>query len=401
MNNHNLFDVWQLDKVDHTEFASLLSEHFHSARQVSLKETVFPSNENDYSVKLTYDKEDRLTKVSRGPSLTDYELELITERVVSELLTSTGTQVGREILFADVPVTGYFRYGSMFQILSVPKGAPQPRFDLADHPFLLEFRFNTSTNLSICSVRRNVQGRQLQLLLTGLLEGPVRWLDHVARFYWVTLPRRPGEKWETADCCESYTYPNLKLVVDDFSPTESLPELQAVVPQKYYARSGISSDDVLEIPSNFGSMLDRFYTLPEENQKRFLQACFWLQHARLVHSHSRSAYYTALICTVEALIPRERGAPICSECNRSKGKGLTRLFKEFVDRYALAGEDFQVNRREFYDVRSRLSHGGRLLATDREGLFGPFHSRMDEWEKLRAIRCLVKGVLVGWLETQA
>jgi hypothetical protein len=116
-------------------------------------------------------------------------------------------------------------------------------------------------------------------------------------------------------------------------------------------------------------MLDRSYTLPEENQQRFLRACFWLQHARIVHSHSRSASYTALICAVEALIPPQRGAPICSECNRSKGKGPTGLFKEFVDRYAPPGGDSQVNRGKFYEIRSKLSHEGRLLATDREGLW--------------------------------
>jgi hypothetical protein len=226
MSNHNLFDVWHIDKVDDTEFAGLLSEHFHSAHQVSLKETVFPGHEKDYSVKLTYDKEVRLTRVSRGPRLTDSEVDLITERIRSELLTSTGTQAGREILFADVPVKGHFRYGSMFQILSVPKGAPQPRFDLAEHPFLLEFRFNTSTNLRLRSVRRSVQGRQLQLLLTGLLVGPVRWLDHVARVYWVTLPLRPGAEWKTADCHQGYTYPGLNFEVDDFSPTDSLPDFR-------------------------------------------------------------------------------------------------------------------------------------------------------------------------------
>ena len=110
-------------------------------------------------------------KLRLGPKLTPADVDMIKSRIESELLASAGTRIGREILFAHLPVTGYFRYKDEFQILPVPNHAPQPPFSWADYPFLLEFRFPISPSFEIRHLRGDARARQLYLILVGLLWG--------------------------------------------------------------------------------------------------------------------------------------------------------------------------------------------------------------------------------------
>jgi hypothetical protein len=105
----DLFNTLHAGEVDNAEFDQILLEYFHGAMQVSLKETVYPGHETDYAMKLTYGQSG-LLGIASGPRLIDSDVETLRSRVESELLTSTGTRIGREILFSHLSVKGYFRY---------------------------------------------------------------------------------------------------------------------------------------------------------------------------------------------------------------------------------------------------------------------------------------------------
>jgi hypothetical protein len=395
----NLFEVFHAAEVEEAELAHVLLSHFQTATQINLRETTYPGHQTDYALKLTYGKKSELIQIAPGPRLSDRDVATIQRRVENELLTSTGTQVGREVFFAHMPVKGYFRYRDRFQIRPMPDGSPQPDSPDAEHPFLLEYQFPTSTSSMIQHMRRRVRARELHLVLAGLLEGSIRWLDGTFRHHWVLLPPPPEDEWmwKTAYRQEMYIWSQTDPDANNFSSTDHLPRLTEVDPQTYYTRSGIGPD--VMVPSSFETLLDRYYVLAKPDRERFLRACYWFQHSWIVHSYSRSASFTALMCAVEALILPETGAALCPTCRRPQNKGPTRLFAEFVDRFAPGDSISKADRRQFYKIRSRLSHGGGLLSSDMEW-FRPLHRAAEEWGNSYAAWHLVRTVLVNWLQAQ-
>jgi len=195
-----------------------------------------------------------------------------------------------------------------------------------------------------------------------------------------------------------YTWPGGLLEAKDFTDVAEIPEMAQIEPSEYYARSGINANQHLEIPSNLFDLLESFFRLSRKDKERFLRACFWFQHARIVHTYSRSAAFTGLISAVEAFIQQKRGAPICEMCRRPIGPGPTQQFVDFVERFAPSSEVPEADRRKFYGIRSALSHGGSLLPSDRRTWApGLNPGRISEWDDLGTMWRLVRIILVNWL----
>lgn len=174
--------------------------------------------------------------------------------------------------------------------------------------------------------------------------------------------------------------------------------MEAVEAQKYYTRLGISAGDVMQRPANFDQLLDRFFTLAPVNREAFLRSCFWFSSYNRAHSYSRSAGFTALITTMEALMAPDKPLSKCETCGRNVGKRARRRCAEFIDRYAPTAEPFVAARKRLYAIRSALSHGGALLPSDRY-IFQPSLTpeRAEEIEDFSTIWGLVGVVLVNWL----
>ena len=96
------------DEVDQSELEEVLSRHFGTSTASSPDTIQYPGTA-DFALELRYE-DGQLVEIVAGPALTRLELTGVRERIEAELLTATGTAVGRVVLFASVPMTGYFRY---------------------------------------------------------------------------------------------------------------------------------------------------------------------------------------------------------------------------------------------------------------------------------------------------
>jgi hypothetical protein len=185
------------------------------------------------------------------------------------------------------------------------------------------------------------------------------------------MPNCTGEAMATSYCQEMYAFPDSGKFSDagSFAPADGIRPLAAVQPQEYYTRIlAINAPDrVLEIPSNLETLLDRYWSSSEDEQERFIRACFWFYHARSVYADSRSAAFT-----------------------------------EFLEQFAPATPTFQEARAKlYYEFRSRLAHGGALTYSDRSPVFGGLTPEAIEEEQLSTeVWRLVKLVLVNWLHTR-
>src|SRR5207244_11939624 len=85
-----------------------------------------------------------------GPAMTTELEEQVKSAIAEDILVSAGTKVWRWILFSSPRlVEGYWRYNDQFQIYPAPPDAPRARELFADHPFLLDFKFEDSSNFQI------------------------------------------------------------------------------------------------------------------------------------------------------------------------------------------------------------------------------------------------------------
>ena len=295
-------------------------------------------------------------------------------------------------------MTRYFRFEDDFHILPVPEQAPRPNFLLADHPFLLQFRFAGSPNPLVEQMRRHRRGIEIELLLSTLVANHIR-SDRTTVHRWV-IPTPVGDPpriQQSVLCQVGYFYEDSSGIQEAFTACNDISALRIVDPGQYYSRYGIRTNQELDLPANLTAGIDAYNQLSPAVQRKFLNSCFWLQHSHTVFHGSRSASYMALILAVEALMPRPEAGKPCEACKLSVGKGPTKRFKEFLARCAPANDTSRGELDRFYAIRSKLVHGGGLLLSDRQ-LFGS--GGLEDFEDSQRqfhLHQFVQVAMVNWL----
>ncbi len=384
---------------DQAEIEHVITRHFGSAQALDKDTIVFPGDQTNYALRLTYRK-GRLQHVNGGPGLTKLDLQTLRKRIAADVLAELKPKVTHYALFSPVPVVGAYRYGSVFQILPVPDEAPKTNEAMGAHPFLLEFRFRDSADMSIKNIRKETRRRELELFLACVLRFRVYGHGSALQKYWV-LPvvdgKRGPEEWTSVYAQEMYTWPKAHSETDEFSSIDSVQPLNTVEPGKYYGRLGIALGDALELPAKMDDLVQTFLELAEDDREQFLRACFWFQFASRTFLQSQSAMILALVSAVEALIPVPADERFCPQCGKKETAGPTQLFNKFVDEYT-AGSVAKKDLKKFYRLRSQITHGGRLLSSDlfswRGGITpGDIHEYADK----QALQHVVQIVLINWL----
>jgi hypothetical protein len=301
-------------------------------------------------------------------------------------------------MFTAVPTVGGFRFRDEFQILPLPPEAPRPQFLVGDHPLVLEFAFPSSANPMVNNLRRGKLEREIQLLCSLLLVPALRAQSLFALFHWVHEPTTADGNLVSSFRQGGYAWPGARFQDDAFSPLAEYPPLGEVDPQTYYGRQGVSATQTLEIPSTFTESLELVRALSNHDRERFLRACYWYQQSSATWLISRSISFEALVCAIEALMPDQQPGDPCQECGRPQGEGLTKIFTDFVDRFV--PEIPRQQRRNFYRLRSAISHGGKLLHAD-EVSWGFGLQQGAEDQEMRSLSAIVRAVLINWLHTPA
>jgi hypothetical protein len=388
-------------KVDERELAGVILQVFGHGSQESENEIACGRQGEPHAVKLLYE-DNRLESIMAGPRLRPEDLEQLREKIRSELLEPSDQRVGRGVLFSSYPVTGYFEAPGFFRILPVPQEAPKPPFALGHHPFLIEFTFHGSPNFMIRAGRRYREAHRIALVLNAILEGTITDLGMRARHHWVIVSHKPGQALKYEYLQEGYGFEGLGPKRDVFSALDELEPIKHVDPQVYFSRRGLEIGRSLEIPTVMADLVRRYRYLDIKRREQFLRAAYWFRHAMVVHPYSGSASFLALINSIEALMPREKGPPLCQECKQPVGKSITQRFVEFLDTMVPGNGDVESARRSLYRVRGKLAHGGDLLREDLDPWDTPLHpERTSQGEDARHAYGLARLALVNWLANQA
>jgi hypothetical protein len=175
--------------------------------------------------------------------------------------------------------------------------------------------------------------------------------------------------------------------------------LAQVEPSEYYLQRGISVDQKLTIPSDTKRQCDRFFALNIDDKEKFLRSSYWLQHADKVFSMSKSASFVALVSAIEALMPPPKSGKQCPECKQMLGVGPTKHFVDFVEALIPDSAIPESERKRFYQIRSALSHGGKLLASD-HGVWGFTPKQLGEGQDTGVVWQIAQMVLRNWHATK-
>jgi hypothetical protein len=396
---HQLFTTLRVALTEPSELEHVLGEHFHGSRSEVPTEVEYPGVAGQHAIRVFYNRA-TIVDIQPGPALTEQDVNTLASRIEAELIADVGHLFGQRVLFASVPTTGCFQYKTVFQISPVPDEAPRPGFLVADHPLSLWCQFKNTPNAALRIGRLQAKVREIELLLSAITVAGFRSEGTAGRSHWVLLP---GDI-QTAQVGfqqEFYSYPGMNAQRESMPDISNCPGLAMVPAAEYASRRGIEAGQVLNLPDSVVLLCDSFVALDPDRRDAFLTAGFWLQHARRVFSHSRSAYFTALISGVESLMPDAASQENCPGCGRSVGKGPTKRFIEFAEQFGPQDYDARAERRKLYSIRSALSHGGTLLRSDFASWHGGLsEAKIAEWDNLDAASQLVRAVLVGWLAAQ-
>ncbi len=230
-------------------------------------------------------------------------------------------------------------------------------------PLVLEYAIPASSNHLLEATRSSRISQELTLLLNALLRHQVHGAPRRAGRKWVFVTHPGGHVAKPPILpklgIESYSAPEYSRESETFSDLGMYPPMVIEPTLTHYSHFWIEAGE--QVPADFERACDTFFALDGVVRRTFLRAAFWLSHADRVRELSTSAAFAALVQAVECLLD---DAPVdrCPTCGRDRSPGPTARFIAFMERYGSNLD--KKTRATMYDVRSRISHGDRLLHSD-------------------------------------
>ncbi len=279
--------------------------------------------------------------------------------------------VGRDYSFSGFRAAGSWRGArSGIQILPPPADAPSAPQEAADHPFIIEFSFQTSDYWPLTNHRRMQWHRRLTLLLNVLLNGGVTYHTNCPRHFWANVPRDDGTQ-EIRWVQEWYFAKLGEVVLNGLSPPSDNPA-EIVEANEYYADGGLDGKP-LRVPSDLDDAICRYLNLTPVNRAKFDRAAFWINNASRQWTIAVSSSFASLVSAIEAMVDRGNTHNVyCEPCNRSwphEVPGAIERFRAFFETYA-PGASERKRRTDMYALRSSILHGSDLMQLDQDRHFG-------------------------------
>lgn len=364
---------FHLNEVDHGELMNLFLHHFSHAQNPAPFFYKFQANDSPHSLEVTARENGEMKNFKFSDGFPQEQLLQIEKKIKDTLLT-TQTAIGTDILFCPSRVVGYFQYKNVFQILPVPDGAPMPKLGIRDYPFLIQFKYTKSSDVTIDYSRRREKATIYTRLLNLLCNQKIRLDRNNGQAYWTFDFDEATGKATSNYRQEGYTFEGLSLVGESFSDVSGIEAIATVPFQEYYVDFGVSLNP-LKLPDNMQQSLDRLFLLSDQDYARFFRACTWYEKGQDIWQDSASSAFVALVSSIETLIGETTTQ--CKSCNQVISEGLlycdtckqpryqvTKHFREFLVKYVSDLDTMPKEAAILYSTRSKLAHGVRLLQQD-------------------------------------
>jgi hypothetical protein len=408
--NRSIATKLHIGEIDDDELTIILRAVLSRGAQFRPGEVEYRTTADETVLTLKYHG-GKIVDAEAWPAMTP-DLERAISAAVDAGMIPGETTVSRWTMFSGKPVEGGWRYRDDFQIAPAPPDAPRPGELYAEHPFLVDFVFQSSPNWQIQQHRYARRAADLLLVLNLLLNTQITAPTNRGRKHWVLAPQ--GSAISPLWAQEGYMIPNLTYIVREF-PCVDAPPIEKIPANKYYSREGYR--DTLAVPVELTELLDSFWALNPDDRERFLRACYWHHIASVVWSYSQSLHLISLVNSIECLSsvgparhtsegPREMFHAFMTRFAPHRysavafGPGPTALFKSLMKKFAPGAPSGKVLD-SIYKTRSNITHGERLLHFDTGISAAPLsqNSAIDREVGDNAV-ILCRGALINWLWNQ-
>jgi hypothetical protein len=354
----NLMDTLGAGLLPELDFRTILAGYFPAGTQQDPKIITY-GRDRDTAIVARY-KDGRLRTLEAGPALKPDDVEAVAAKVRAEA-AETREYVHRSIVFSIRRPAGFWRFDDRFQLLPAPPDAPDVP-ELAPRPLVLEFKVRHTVDDRLRTVRQADTETKLVLLLNALLRFGLTHAGFRSQRRWVTAiewpqgPTGPAAA-KTIYANDGYVLPAFAASADDFSDTSHLPKIPTLAIGEPHSPDSTAP---LQIPSYLAPGIARYYALSDPDRDVFNRSLYWYAHANAIYSFSYSAAFAALVQAIEALVPQPGPRDPCPECQQDRSPGPTARFRDFLTK---VGVDRRMSN-TFYQIRSGVLHGSRVLLTD-------------------------------------
>jgi hypothetical protein len=327
-----------------------------------------------------------------GPAFDPTEVDAIRRQISASLREKQGLRIVAEVGFSTSPVEGSFEpVDGSWLLQPAPPEAPRPSDSAGGgNPFIVYLRIPASDDFMVLQRRRAQAFARWLEVMNALLVGGLSGAPRFTTKHWVRedVSGKSAAVWAQ----DWYSIPGFTAFPSELP--QALTPVASVPDAEYYGLGGAPSNWSLRVPAGFAADLGRVDRLDPADRARLMNSARWRMTSNDLWYFSFASWFIAQVAAIEALLPTTVRAK-CPSCGRENGPGPTRLFKDFLERFA-TGPGFRTELDRMYSVRSKLVHGvGQLVSDAVFGMMDP--AGMWERTELDQLRRLVAASTVGWL----
>jgi hypothetical protein len=389
------------DRLEQAELEHVTLGHFGRSSTEG-KHTTYRRDGSEAWLRIDYTNAHSIRGFTRSANYPESDIRALRDRIRAELVDGQETKVAQVVCFAYNQVTGWARgsiRGIDFQMMPLPPGNATVGFDYGRHPFTLEVTFQVSPNFMIRHQRVQRSAITVTRFLNLLLARPIEMSERSADHAWVVDVQQSDENVDTTSRYMQLGYfpVGLSLLMDQLSDVSALSPIPRIPARDYYSRRGIELGP-LSLPNTFGECLQIASQLSTSSYNKLLIALTFFAMSHDVWRASRSSSYASLVAAIEALLP-ESNRQSCKVCGQPIYQ-ISKRFRDFLTRYAPGREqapDRKALQNAFYELRSGLAHGTKVLQSDLEPW--KFHDRGGQLEDdlHRRLQEVVRIAILNWL----
>lgn len=324
----------------------------------------------------------------------------------------------KALVFSNSILKTSFRFEDKFQILPIDMEG-KPKSPYARHfPMFLEYTFDYQndepTDLFLLGAVKINKEKEILNLLSCLTNHRFFQYNTSMIGWGIEMPNKMAEDMteeerKNIDNREShmfmgvYSYQGLKKDLEieqftDFKPTASFKEAQM---HEYFTDNPIDDyNHEVCFPNTLYTALHNYYNLSSETRKK-VNSCIYLACDGMdIASNKRSLSFLSYISAIEGLIGLENDSSpeICPQCKRPI-LSVNQNFVKFLSKYVAGSAKSQKKYKDIYNLRSRITHSGKLFLGDYELSFDENNEdkEYNEWLMRLETLQLFRISLDSWL----
>ena len=328
----------------------------------------------------------------------------------------------RKIVFANSNLKVSFRYDDKFQILPVNMGG-KPQNQCARHfPLYLEYTIDFPSGepedmFELGAIRINKE-KEILNLLSCLTNHRFFNYDSSMMGWGIIIPNKllddmtDNEKTyfnnqESQLFMGGYIYRGLKedLEIDKFSDAIGKIVYKEARMHEYYTDNPVDDHQhEVSFPNTISSALYFYYNLSQKIRDK-VNSCIYLACDGMdISSQKRSLSFLSYVSAIEGLVGLEidddeiqfecencksiKSSPYtCPHCGRPIW-GIKQKFINFLSKFVAGSEKSQKIYRDIYNLRSKMTHTGKLFLSDYELSFSEKRNKKDGDDWLMRLKTL-------------